>query len=177
MFYGCSNNLTSLDLSTWDMSKVTNMSYMFYTVDMIPLLIKTSDEKLKQYNYSGDHRNKFGTVKVDATYGAFNNGQTNMSLFDDYTTDRPFNDDLINAQLEKAKKQLKLNSTAEFDDWKPEKNYLTFLEKANGIYDVRTILIPDCSVVIPTTSKLSDNSTLSKASIYLLDKEKLENIN
>ncbi|MET1104914.1 BspA family leucine-rich repeat surface protein, partial [Enterococcus faecium] len=93
MFYGC-RNLTSLDVSHFDTSNVTNMYYMFYncsgltTLDLsswncdkvaqwgrdnmfktdasTPLLVKTTDTMLKNYNYASDNRTKLGKVKIAA---------------------------------------------------------------------------------------------------------------
>ncbi|WP_241161976.1 DUF285 domain-containing protein, partial [Enterococcus sp. ZJ1622] len=108
---------------------------MFYTyVDPIPLLIKTTDEKLKKYGYESDNRRKFGILKIDSKYGNFN-GQATRSLFD-YTIDQDLTETLINQKLEEAKKSITFEKGVTFQRWNPEAAYKTLLAKANGAYEV-----------------------------------------
>ncbi|MCH1976479.1 DUF285 domain-containing protein [Enterococcus hirae] len=166
MFMNCSQLIT-IDLSNFDTSYVIDMNSMFRTDKTIPLLVKTSDNKLKNYDYANDSRTKMGTVKIDAQYGSFA-GEQSLSLFD-YTTDQDLTDELVTRQLEEAKKKLTLESTTQFDSWSPEGSYATFLEKAQGIYTVKVMIVPDCSVVVPTSYKLTDAKTYAKAKVKLID--------
>ncbi|MCH1976494.1 BspA family leucine-rich repeat surface protein [Enterococcus hirae] len=166
MFEYCSG-LTNVDLSSFDIQKVTDWRYMFWVHNKTPFLVKTTDARLKAYNYVSDNRTKMGTVKIDAQYGSFA-GEQSLSLFD-YTTDQDLTDELVNHQLEEAKKKLTLESTTQFDSWSPEGSYATFLEKAQGIYNVKVMIVPDCSVVVPTSYKLTDAKTLAKSKVNLID--------
>ncbi|MCH1976511.1 BspA family leucine-rich repeat surface protein [Enterococcus hirae] len=137
MFSEC-ESLTSLDLRSFDTSKVTDIGV---NGNRLPLLVKTTDAKLKNYDYASDNRAKMGTVKNDAAYGTID-GQASTSLFD-YTTNQPFNDALIQHQLEAAQGKLQLNPGLEFNRWEPAGNYQTFLEKAQGTYNVKVPPVKD----------------------------------
>ncbi|HFC9135161.1 TPA: BspA family leucine-rich repeat surface protein [Enterococcus faecium] len=133
MFFNCSR-LTILDLSSWNCDKVTNANYMFKTSDSTPLLVKTTDTKLKNYSYASNNRTKFGTVKIASENGKFKGNTQELTLFDAYTTDQAFNEELINSQLEARKNQLSLEDWVTFKEWTPEATYTTFAEKAGGTY-------------------------------------------
>ncbi|EMF0334155.1 BspA family leucine-rich repeat surface protein, partial [Enterococcus faecium] len=161
MFAYC-NSLTSLDVSNWDTSNLTDMSYMFaycrnlttldlsswncdkverqgrnniFTTDAsTPLLVKTTDTMLKKYNYNSDYRTKLGKVKIAAENGKFEGDVQELALFDAYTTNQAFNDELVNSQLEARKDQLVLADWVKFKEWTPEATYTTFAEKAGGTY-------------------------------------------
>ncbi|EME8074869.1 BspA family leucine-rich repeat surface protein, partial [Enterococcus faecium] len=136
MFYNCSG-LTTLDLSSWNCDKVAqwNRSNMFKTDASTPLLVKTTDTKLKNYDYASNNRTKFGTVKIAAENGKFEGDVQELALFDSYTTDQAFNDELVNSQLEARKDQLVLaEDWTTFKEWTPEATYTTFAEKAGGTY-------------------------------------------
>ncbi|EGP5179455.1 BspA family leucine-rich repeat surface protein, partial [Enterococcus faecium] len=150
MFFQCFN-LINIDLSNFNTANVTNMGYMFNTFGKkTPLLIKTTDEKLKKYNYSSDSRVKFGTVKIDSKYGNFN-GQASTSLFD-YTTDQELTETLINQKLEKAKQSITFEKGAKFIQWQPEATYSTLLEKANGTYNVEAKIEDKTSISLKNTT-------------------------
>uniref|UniRef100_UPI0013E9B009 BspA family leucine-rich repeat surface protein n=1 Tax=Enterococcus sp. ZJ1668 TaxID=2709402 RepID=UPI0013E9B009 len=172
MFQGCSS-LTSLDLKNWDVSNVTNVSYMFnycvqitsldlsnwklskiktirqmfYSNKKTPLLIKTTDEKLKNYDYAFDNRTKFGTLKIDSKAGNFN-GQATRSLFD-YTIDQDLTETLINQKLAEAEKSITFEKGEKFIQWKPEATYNTLLAKANGTYEAE---VDKTSISLKNTS-------------------------
>ncbi|EGP5747376.1 hypothetical protein DQ184_13685, partial [Enterococcus faecium] len=133
MFYNCSG-LTTLDLSSWNCDKVTNNGSMFRTSDSTPLLVKTTDTKLKNYNYASDNRTKLGKVKIAAENGKFEGDVQELALFDAYTTDQAFNDELVNSQLEARKDQLVLADWVKFKKWTAAATYTTFAEKAGGTY-------------------------------------------
>ncbi|MET1104775.1 BspA family leucine-rich repeat surface protein, partial [Enterococcus faecium] len=134
MFSGCSG-LTTLDLSSWNCDKVTNNIYMFSTSARTPLLVKTTDTMLKNYGYASENRTKWGKVKIAAENGKFEGGVQELALFDSYTTDQAFNDELVSSQLEARKDQLVLaGDWAKFKEWTPEATYTTFAEKAGGTY-------------------------------------------
>ncbi|EPM7464175.1 BspA family leucine-rich repeat surface protein, partial [Enterococcus faecium] len=86
MFSYC-RNLTTLDLSSWNCDKVTDNGSMFKTSASTPLLVKTTDTKLKNYDYASDNRTKLGKVKIAAENGKFEGDVQELALFD-YTTDK-----------------------------------------------------------------------------------------
>ncbi|EGP5338709.1 BspA family leucine-rich repeat surface protein, partial [Enterococcus faecium] len=133
MFSGCSG-LTTLDLSSWNCDKVTNNAYMFKTSASTPLLVKTTNTKLKNYNYASDNRTKLGKVKIAAENGKFEGDVQELSLFD-YTTDKDLTEAGVASQLEARKDQLVLaGDWVKFKEWTPEATYTTFAEKAGGTY-------------------------------------------
>ncbi|HFX3783902.1 TPA: BspA family leucine-rich repeat surface protein, partial [Enterococcus faecium] len=136
MFYNCSG-LTTLDLSSWNCDKVTSNTNMFKTSARTPLLVKTTDTMLKNYNYASDNRTKLGKVKIAAENGKFEGNKQELTLFDAYTTDQAFNDKLVNSQLDTRKSQLLPKGG--FKEWVPEATYTTFAEKAGGTYTASVI--------------------------------------
>ncbi|ENZ7231864.1 BspA family leucine-rich repeat surface protein [Enterococcus faecium] len=149
MFYN-SGKLINLDLGTFDLTNVTNMNKMFKTDQPTLLLLTVTDEKLKKYDYAGDNRTKFGIVKIDPKYGNFN-GQATESLFD-YTTDQLLSEELVERQLDEAKKRITFEKGAKFIQWRPEAVYSTLLEKANGVYDTEAKIEDKTSIGIQNTS-------------------------
>ncbi|EOW2625195.1 BspA family leucine-rich repeat surface protein, partial [Enterococcus faecium] len=133
MFNDC-KNLTTLDLSSWNCDKVTNNSSMFRTSDSTPLLVKTTDTKLKNYDYASDNRTKLGKVKIAAENGKFEGDVQELSLFD-YTTDKDLTEAGVTSQLTTRKKALIPNEGYMFKEWTPEATYTTFAEKAGGTYE------------------------------------------
>ncbi|HFX3778530.1 TPA: BspA family leucine-rich repeat surface protein, partial [Enterococcus faecium] len=131
-------NLTILDLSGWSLDGTVvwdRQRGLFETSGATPLLVKTTDTKLKNYNYVSDNRTKLGTVKIAAENGKFEGDVQELALFDSYTTDQAFNDELVNSQLEARKDQLVLaGDWVKFKEWTPEATYTTFAEKAGGTY-------------------------------------------
>ncbi|EGP5344066.1 BspA family leucine-rich repeat surface protein, partial [Enterococcus faecium] len=130
-------NLTILDLSGWSLDGTNVWSRqrgLFETSGATPLLVKTTDTKLKNYNYVSDNRTKLGTVKIAAENGKFEGNKQELTLFDAYTTDQEFNEELINSQLDTRKDQLVLADWVKFKEWTPEATYTTFAEKAGGTY-------------------------------------------
>ncbi|EGP5747363.1 hypothetical protein DQ184_13585, partial [Enterococcus faecium] len=115
---------------------MTDMTRMFaISLTRAPLLVKTTDTKLKNYDYASDNRTKLGKVKVAAENGKFEGDVQELALFDSYTTDQAFNDELVNSQLEARKDQLVLaEDWTTFKEWTPEATYTTFAEKAGGTY-------------------------------------------
>ncbi|EGP5344099.1 BspA family leucine-rich repeat surface protein, partial [Enterococcus faecium] len=133
MFFGCSG-LTTLDLSSWNCDKVTNNGSMFKTSASTPLLVKTTDTMLKNYNYASDNRTKLGKVKIAAENGKFEGDVQELALFD-YTTDKDLTEASITSQLEIRKEQLILaGDWMKFKEWTPAATYTTFVEKAGGTY-------------------------------------------
>ncbi|HGF8237648.1 TPA: BspA family leucine-rich repeat surface protein, partial [Enterococcus faecium] len=133
MFSGCSG-LTTLDLSSWNCDKVTNNGSMFKTSASTPLLVKTTDTMLKNYNYASDNRTKLGKVKIAAENGKFEGDVQELALFD-YTTDKDLTEASITSQLEIRKEQLILaGDWMKFKEWTPAATYTTFVEKAGGTY-------------------------------------------
>ncbi|EPM7464169.1 BspA family leucine-rich repeat surface protein, partial [Enterococcus faecium] len=175
MFYGC-RNLTSLDVSHFDTSNVTNMYYMFYncsgltTLDLsswncdkvvaqwgrdnmfktdasTPLLVKTTDTMLKNYNYASDNRTKLGKVKIAAENGNFEGDVQELVLFD-YTTDKDLTEAGVTSQLETMKAKLNLKDNYMFVKWVPEGDYESLFEKANGTYEAEVCTL-DYLLTIP----------------------------
>ncbi|HFX3861129.1 TPA: BspA family leucine-rich repeat surface protein, partial [Enterococcus faecium] len=134
MFRDC-RNLTILDASDWDTSNVTDMTQMFaISLTRAPLLVKTTDTKLKNYDYASDNRTKLGKVKIAAENGKFEGDVQELSLFD-YTTDKDLTEAGVASQLEARKDQLVLaGDWVKFKEWTPEATYTTFAEKAGGTY-------------------------------------------
>ncbi|HFX3796246.1 TPA: BspA family leucine-rich repeat surface protein, partial [Enterococcus faecium] len=133
MFNNCSG-LTTLDLSSWNCDKVTNNGSMFKTSASTPLLVKTTDTMLKNYNYASDNRTKLGKVKIAAENGKFEGDVQELALFD-YTTDKDLTEASITSQLEIRKEQLILaGDWMKFKEWTPAATYTTFVEKAGGTY-------------------------------------------
>ncbi|EME8216170.1 BspA family leucine-rich repeat surface protein, partial [Enterococcus faecium] len=132
MFYDCSG-LTTLDLSSWNCDEVTNNRSMFRTSDSTPLLVKTTNTKLKNYNYASDNRTKLGKVKIAAENGKFEGDVQELALFD-YTTDKDLTEAGVTSQLTTRKKALIPNEGYMFKEWTPEATYTTFAEKAGGTY-------------------------------------------
>ncbi|PQC87718.1 hypothetical protein CUN38_14330, partial [Enterococcus faecium] len=92
---------------------------MFQTSASTPLLVKTTDTKLKNYNYASDNRTKFGTVKIAAENGKFEGDVQELSLFD-YTTDKDLTEAGVASQLEARKDQLVLaEDWTTFKEWTP----------------------------------------------------------
>ena len=116
MFKGI-GHLTTLDLSGWDVSKVRNMNYMFQNMDDLmtldlsgwkisdivningmfkaqnnrPLLILTTDEKLKTYDFKADQRT--GLQMTFQTHeGHFSDGTTEWTSPEIFTIDSRDND-------------------------------------------------------------------------------------
>ncbi|EMF0453264.1 BspA family leucine-rich repeat surface protein, partial [Enterococcus faecium] len=135
-------NLTILDLSGWSLDGTDvwdRQRGLFETSGATPLLVKTTDTKLKNYNYVSDNRTKLGTVKIAAENGKFEGNKQELTLFDAYTTDQEFNEELINSQLDTRKDQLVLADWVKFKEWTSEATYTTFTEKAGGIYNASVI--------------------------------------
>ncbi|SFL61332.1 surface protein [Lactococcus garvieae] len=195
MFWGC-RNLSALDISNWDVSNVTNMEYMFYNCPNLiffdlsnwqvaetaninwmflrfdkPILVKTTDERLLTYNYSGNGCTKLGTVTVDSQYGEFKGSQNTTSLFD-YTTSLDFNDALVEQQLNLRKEALKLNPDYEFEAWEPQGSYTTLLEKANGTYRVK--VKDNFCIIIPKEYSLSNKQPYAQNNVSMVELKKPE---
>ncbi|HFX3760808.1 TPA: BspA family leucine-rich repeat surface protein, partial [Enterococcus faecium] len=133
MFYNC-YKLTTLDLSSWNCDKVTNNNgSMFRTSSSTPLLVKTTDTMLKNYNYASNNRTKLGKVKIAAENGKFEGDVQELSLFD-YTTDKDLTEAGVTSQLTTRKKALIPNEGYMFKEWTPAATYTTFAEKAGGTY-------------------------------------------
>ena len=196
MFYGC-RNLTSLDVSHFDTSNVTNMYYMFYncsgltTLDLsswncdkvaqwgrdnmfktdasTPLLVKTTDTMLKNYNYASDNRTKLGKVKIAAENGNFEGDVQELVLFD-YTTDKDLTEAGVTSQLETMKEKLNLKDNYMFVKWVPDGDYESLLEKANGTYEAEVCEL-DYLLTIPKYYMLTDRHTYAQGQVGLFDKE------
>ncbi|HGF7813234.1 TPA: hypothetical protein QFK04_002621, partial [Enterococcus faecium] len=72
---------------------------MFKTDASTPLLVKTTDTMLKNYNYASDNRTKLGKVKIAAENGNFEGDVQELVLFD-YTTDKDLTEAGVTSQLE-----------------------------------------------------------------------------
>ncbi|EPM7464120.1 BspA family leucine-rich repeat surface protein, partial [Enterococcus faecium] len=168
MFSGCSG-LTTLDLSSWNCDKVTNNSSMFQTSDSTPLLVKTTDTMLKNYNYASDNRTKLGKVKIAAENGKFEGDVQELSLFD-YTTDKDLTEAGVTSQLTTRKKALIPNEGYMFKEWTPEATYTTFAEKAGGTYEAEVCEL-DYLLTIPKYYMLTDRHTYAQGQVGLFDKE------
>ncbi|EME8074877.1 BspA family leucine-rich repeat surface protein, partial [Enterococcus faecium] len=196
MFYGC-RNLTSLDVSHFDTSNVTNMYYMFYncsgltTLDLsswncdkvaqwgrdnmfktdasTPLLVKTTDTMLKNYNYASDNRTKLGKVKIAAENGNFEGDVQELVLFD-YTTDKDLTEAGVTSQLETMKEKLNLKDNYMFVKWVPDGDYESLFEKANGTYEAEVCTL-DYLLTIPKYYMLTDRHTYAQGQVGLFDKE------
>ncbi|EME7205195.1 DUF285 domain-containing protein, partial [Enterococcus faecium] len=168
MFNDC-KNLTTLDLSSWNCDKVTNNSSMFRTSDSTPLLVKTTDTKLKNYDYASDNRTKLGKVKIAAENGKFEGDVQELSLFD-YTTDKDLTEAGVTSQLTTRKKALIPNEGYMFKEWTPEATYTTFAEKAGGTYEAEVCKL-GYLLTIPKYYMLTDRHTYAQGQVGLFDKE------
>ncbi|EPM7464151.1 BspA family leucine-rich repeat surface protein, partial [Enterococcus faecium] len=170
MFYGCSK-LTILDLSSWNCDKVGqwNRNNMFRTSDSTPLLVKTTDTMLKNYNYASDNRTKLGKVKIAAENGNFEGDVQELVLFD-YTTDKDLTEAGVTSQLETMKAKLNLKDNYMFVKWVPEGDYESLFEKANGTYEAEVCTL-DYLLTIPKYYMLTDRHTYAQGQVGLFDKE------
>ncbi|EPM8083026.1 BspA family leucine-rich repeat surface protein, partial [Enterococcus faecium] len=168
MFYNC-DNLTTLDLSSWNCDKVTNNGSMFRTSASTPLLVKTTDTMLKNYNYASDNRTKLGKVKIAAENGNFEGDVQELVLFD-YTTDKDLTEAGVTSQLETMKAKLNLKDNYMFVKWMPEGDYESLFEKANGTYEAEVCTL-DYLLTIPKYYMLTDRHTYAQGQVGLFDKE------
>ena len=149
MFYNCPN-LRYLDLNGWNLNESNqSLSQLFYVEEKTPLLIRTRDNVLKNYNYNGDNRTFFTTtLKVDGDFAKFkiDSDEENVSYSDDkkekyiiiyptYTT-TDFEEEIINKlknSLIEERDKIEFKN-GEKIDWVPEENYQDVDDALGGTY-------------------------------------------